>query len=394
MVCTDTSHSHYDIKARERDKSLHSQVTEVRNVLNTSATETRTLVSSEFGTVRSDIEQVAVKVAVSQEGLQKTIQTSHDHLYREVSHAGLQASHGIERIQNDLRDTNILVQRNREHTIQELLQLNQSIKNIDSMLSRVLLLYSEREEALLDCSLAQHPRLEGIMLSLLMMKSSLVSALSELKSKSSLDISDEEIEFLLNEFENLVAFSHEASALRIRQRCIKTISEDWPSRGYINHTSMARDYALDVDSFSQPTVTRRGRLRTLSHADASGTLKLSFENRAGGVNGRPSSILNATFSYIPNIDIHKTGVFVTFRKEMRMGLNPSINRSLRVIRNLYHDDSTYGQLLEVLVDDDLHGLQRMLSLGQIRPWDTYYEDLNLLHVCRQLLAYCVGTVQS
>ena len=131
MVCTDTSHSHYAIKARERDESLHSQVTEVRNVLDTSATETRTLVSSEVRTVRSDIEEVAVKVAISQEGLQKDIQTSHDHLCQEISHAGVQNfSYGIERIQNDLRDTNLLMQRDRQHTMQEILHLNQSIKNI------------------------------------------------------------------------------------------------------------------------------------------------------------------------------------------------------------------------------------------------------------------------
>lgn len=375
-------HSQYDIKARERDKSLHSQVTEVRNVLDTSATETRTLVSSEFSTVQSNVEQVAVKVAISQEELQTNIQTSHDHLYQEVSLAGVQTSHGIKKIQNDLRDTNLLVQRNRQHTMQEILQLNQSVKNIDSMLSQVLLLYSERGENLLECSLAQHPRLEGIMLSLLMMKSSLVSAISELKSKSSLDTSDEEIDFLLNEFENLVAFSHDASALRIRQRCIKAEGEEQPPRGRTRHTSMASSYALDVDSFSRPTVTRREPLRRLSHADALGILKLSFENRAGDVNGRSESILNATFSYVPNPDMHRIGVYAAFRKEIQMGLNPSIKRSLRVIRVFDYYDSTYDQLNDVLRADDLHGLQRMLSCGQLRPWDQDWDGWNLLTVCQ------------
>ena len=382
ISCTDASHSQYDIKARERDKSLHSQVTEVRNALNTSATGTRSLVSSEVSTVRSDIEQVAVKVASSQEALQKNIQTSHEHLFQEVSHAGVQTFHGIERLQNDVRHTNLLVQRNRQHTMQEILQLNQSIRNLDSMLSQVLFLYSGREESLLNCSLAQHPRLEGLMLSLLMMKSSVVSAISELKSKSSLDISNEEIDFLLNEFEYLVAFSHDASALRIRQRCIKAEGEDGLSRRWTNHTSMSGNYALDVDSFSQPTVMRRERLRTLTHADAAGTLKLSFENRAGDVNGRPSSILNATCSYIPNIDVHKTGVSAAFRKEMRMGLNPSIKRSLRVNRVFDIRDSTFVQLIRVLKDDNLYGLQRMLTCGQIRPWDQVVGGDNLLTVCQ------------
>ena len=394
LVCTDASHSQYDIKARERSKSLHSQVTEVRNVLDASTTETRNLLSSGVGTVRSDIEQVAAKVAISQEGLQTNIQTSHHHLYQEVSHAGVQTSHGIEKIQNDLRDTNLLVQRNRQHTMQEFLQLNQSIKNIDSMLSQVLSLYSEREESFLDFSLAQHPDLEGIMFSLLMMKSSLISAISKLKSKSSLDINEEETEFLLNEFENLVAFSHDASALRIRQRCIKAAGEDRPSCGCSNYTSMKQGYVLDVDSFSQPTVTQRERLRRLYHADASGILKLSFENRAGDINGRPASVLNASFSYIPNINVHKTGVYAAFRKEMRMGLNPSIKRSLRVFRKLNWDDSIYWQLKHVLIFDDLHGLLRMLSCGQIRPWDQDYDGWNLLTVCQSLLAYCVGFVQG
>ena len=382
LVCTDASHSQYDIKARERDKSLHSQMTEVRNVLDTTATETRTLVSSEFGTVRSDIKQVAANVAIGQEGLQNYIQTSHDHLYGEVSNARVQTSRGIESIQNDLRDVNFLVQHDQQHTMQEILQLNQSIKNIDSMLSQVLSLYSEREESLPNCSLAQHSRLEGLMLSLFMMKSSLVSALSELKSNSSLDISEEETEFLLSEFENLVALSHEASALRIRQRSIKAEGEDRPSRGYINHTSMARNYALDVDSFSHPIVTRREPLRTLSQADALGRLTLTFENRAGDIDGRPTSVLNATFSYVPNVDVQNIGLYATFRKEIRMGLNPSIKRSLRVIRVFEYGDSTYHQLLKVLQEDDLHGLQHMLSCGQIRPWDQNWGGWNLLSVCQ------------
>ena len=373
-------------------------MTEVCNALDTSATETKNLVSSEVGTVRSDIEQVAVKVAHTQEGLQANIQSSHDHICQAVSHAGIRTSHGIERIQNDLRDTDLLMQRNMQqnqhHTMQEFLQLNQGIKTINSMQSQVLsLLYSQYEGSLLDYSLARHPLLEGLMFSLLMMKSSLVSAISELKSKSSLDISEEETEFLLNEVENLVAFSHDASALRIRQRCIKAEGEDWPSRRCTNHTSMTQNYALDVDSFSQPTVTRRARLRTLRHANTSGILKLSFQNRAGDVNGRPASILNATFSYIPKIDVHNTGLYATFRKEMRMGLNPSINRSLRVIRIFQKNaDSTYERLVNVLKADNLHGLQCMLSCGQIRPWDQNWCGWNLLTVCQELLAYCIGFV--
>ena len=351
-------------------------------MLDTTATETRTLVTSEFGTVRSDIKQVATKVATGQEGLQKYIQTSHDHLYEEVLNARAQTSHGMESIQNDLRDVNLLVQHDQQHTMQEVLQLNQSIRNIDSMLSQVLSLYSKREESLSNCSLAQHSHLEGLMLSLLMMKSSLVSALSELKSKSSLDISEEETEFLLSEFENLVAFSHEASALRIRQRSMKAEGEDQSSHGCINHTTTARNYALDVDSFSQPAVTRRKRLRALSHVNSSGILKFGFENRTGVVNGQHTSILNAYFSYIPKFGVHDTGIDATFRKEMQSGLNPSIKRSLRLIRVFHYGDSTYCRLLKVLQEDDLHGLQRMLSCGHIRPWDQNWGGWNLLNVCQ------------
>ena len=221
------------------------------------------------------------------------------------------------------------------------------------------------------------------MLSLLMMKSSLVSALSELKSESFLEISEEETEFLLSEFENLVAFSHEASALRIRQRSIKAEGEDGPSRGCVNHRSMARNYALDVDSLSQSTVTRRGRLRTLSHADASGTLELRFENKACDLNGRPASVLKASFSYVPNQNVHRTGLYATFQKEIRMGLNPSIERSLRVFRIFPKDmDGTCIGPLELLQADDLNGLQRMLSYGQVRPWDQGWYGWNLLSVCQ------------
>ena len=65
------------------------------------------------------------------------------------------------------------------------------------MLSQALLLYSEREESLLESSLAQHPVLTGIMLVVIDNEIKPCLCAFELKSNSSLDISEEEIDFLL-----------------------------------------------------------------------------------------------------------------------------------------------------------------------------------------------------
>ena len=74
-------------------------------------------------------------------------------------------------------------------------------------------------------ALAQHSRLDSIMLSFMLMRSSLYSVVSQLNSAVSENVSKDAARFLVDEYEKLVAFGHEASALR-RRRSFEGLDDD------------------------------------------------------------------------------------------------------------------------------------------------------------------------
>lgn len=73
-------HRQHDITNRERAEELHAQSTSVRSDWQTSVTETKHLVSTKFGTVRSGIEEATSTMALRQEGLQNNLRIGTDEL--------------------------------------------------------------------------------------------------------------------------------------------------------------------------------------------------------------------------------------------------------------------------------------------------------------------------
>ena len=92
-------------------------------------------------------------------------------------------------------------------------------------------------------------------------------------------------------------------------------------------------------------------------------------------------MVDTSSHFTPNINVHSTGVFAFFRKEMQMASKLSISRTLREIRQFVYEDDQIGRpLFSALRQDDLPTVQLMLSSGQIRPWDRDSDGLNLLKV--------------
>ena len=106
-----------------------------------------------------------------------------------------------------------MVPMDRPHTHQRM--LNRGSRHLESILS-LSSLRLEPQGKRPRSILAQHPNLNSIMLSLMLMRSSLYCAVSQLDSTVPAKISEKALTFLLDEFEQLVAFGHEASALRSR----------------------------------------------------------------------------------------------------------------------------------------------------------------------------------
>lgn len=101
------------------------------------------------------------------------------------------------------------------------------------------------------------------MLSLMLMRSNIYSAVSQSKSVLPAKVSRDAETFLLDEFENLVAFGHEASTLRSHQSFDGMDDDKDPLQLFAAHTSTLRNYSLDIDKFSVTSVTSKKQWRTL-----------------------------------------------------------------------------------------------------------------------------------
>ncbi len=333
------------------------------------------MVSSELSTIRTSIDQVASKVTLGQDEIQTSLRMSHDHLRSEVSQTGRKSSRGLKAIRNEVQYVNLLANRAQRQSRQHQRRLYSGISHLESMLSQLSSVRLESQGRGLKSALAQHSRLDSIMLSLMLIRSSLHCAVSQRNSVITAKIPEEAVKFLLDEFEQLVAFGHEASAMRTRQSLDKFDGDERP-------TSTLCDYSLNVDSFSTTSVTPRRQWRTLSHLSTVGRLELRFEERIGDCNGMPTAMLNAPFHFAPNRDVHSTGVFASFKKEMQMARKPFIGRTLREIRHIpgLNQDDSAKPIITALSNDDVPSVQRMLSLGQVRPWDEDWGGRNFLEV--------------
>ena len=302
-----------------------------------SAIETRSFLSTEVNNVRNSIEEVNVEVLNTRDTLQADLN-------------------------------------------QKLQKLERNVTNLESMLS---LLSLKQRELRIPSSLsasAQHSNLEAMMLSLTMMKSSLDSAIANLRSESSTRLSDDQICLLLNEYTNLVTFCREAAAMRSGHSSRQIRRDEDRSREAADAGLISRGYYLDVSNCTEPTSTLRSQRRRIFHNSRVGRLLLTLEEETGDCNNLPTSVVGVSFCFIPNLQVNDTGIYALFKKKMQMERGPAITRYLREIRILHDEDSTLQAFRHIADRDDLPGLQRMLSYGEIRPWDKDGRGRNLLCV--------------
>ena len=356
-------------------------MTDVRDIFQASLTETRDRISTELNTVRSGIEQVASKIILGQHESNTSQRSRYDRLHCDVLRAGRRSTRGLESIRNHIRDVSILTRRTERLNTQHRHSLSRSINDIESMLSELLIMRLEPQGNRPQPALVQQSCLDSILLSLMIMRSSLCCAISQLKSSISAKVSEDAGDFLLDEFEKLVIFVREASELHNRQSFNWVNGDDKRLSQSTTHSTTSHNYSMNADKFRFLNVTSKKQWQILTYFSALGHLEVRLEVKAGARNLRPTSTVIASFHFTPNLNVHTTGVFAFFRREIQTASKPSISRTLREIRQITRDDDLVGRpLVTALINDDLTCVQTMLSSGQIRPWDQDWGGRNLLRV--------------
>ena len=366
-----------DLATRERDEVLYTQVMEARNDLKSSAAVTKSLVTTHFGAIGDSVEQIASQAASGHAELQTEIRHGHHSIRQHVTLTQRQGCRKIESLQKDFRNMRSSTRKAQLNHSRELLRLDHSIHRLDSILSGLSSLHVSSEEAESRSALVQHSGLEGMMLSLMLMRTSLHDAVSNLRSKQQIKISKDGVDLLLAEYQDLAAFCHEAAAIRINRRSGRFGAESGKLKTPSVHRSMSTEYSVAIDSLTRSESGPQYRRSTRSYFNSLGHLTLKFLEEIEDYEGLPTKIVGASFLFIPSMDVHSTGVYASFQNQMRTAQNPSIARVLREIRGFRPEAIT------AFVHDDLPTIRNMLSSGHIRPWDVCncrYGNCNMIDV--------------
>ena len=352
-----------DLAARERDEVLHTQVMEARNDVKLSAALTKSLVTTHFSAIGNSVEQIASQAASEHTGLQVEIRHGHDSIRQHVSLTQRQGCQKIKSLQKDFRNMQSSTRKAQRNHSRELLRLDHSIHRLDTILSGLSTLHVSSEGAGSRSALIQHSGLEAMMLSLMLMRTSLYDAVSNLRSEEHSKISKDGVDLLLAEYQDLVAFCHEAAAIRINRSSDRLRGESGELKTLSVHRSMSTEYSVAIESLTRSESGLKYRWYTKSYLNTIGHLTLKFLEETGDYEGLPTKIVGASFLFIPSMDVHSTGVYASFQNQVKTAENPSIARVLREVRTIC------GEAMEAFHNDNLPAIQNMLSNGHIRPWD-------------------------
>ena len=333
---------------------------------------------SESATMQTVLGQAVDKIARGQDSLHMNVQVIQDNICEQILRSGDTSVRDLGMIRGDIRRTSLIQRRNQLGVNRQLRKLNQGRSQLNSMLTQLSSLHLESQRA--DApDVAHYSGLENMAFLLVQMRDSVNQMISDLQSDPLLKVSDGEVKFFLEEFERLVTFCSERGAVRNPYLAISDDDQGFKPK---NSAAKTASYSLGTDIRSLPKTTQRSYQRRKLHCSSLGRLEIQFEEIIGDSDDLPTTVQRASLRFMPDGDTHSTGIYASFRKDLRMAQSPCITRSLREVRVVQWDAEI--QLHQALVKDDLPALQRMLSTGQIKPWDMFFQG-NLIEVrCQSL----------
>lgn len=304
-----TNARHHDITARENGKTLQGQISDVRNAIQASAAETEVQISTESTTIQTSLGQAAEKLTRGQDSLHMNMRVTQDNICGQVSQFENTNLQAIGTIRADIRRTSLVNRRNQQRVNRQLRKLNQGRSQLTSMLTQLSSLHLASQKADTPDA-AQYQGLEDMAFLLIQMRESLNRLVFDLQSNSLLKVSDGDIDFFLEEFERLVTFCSESGSFPKHG----FTNRDDGQRLRLNRSATNSGYSLGIESRPLPKTMKRSYLRRKSHQSRLGRLEVQFEEIIGDYEDLPTTIQRSSFHFMPNRDVHSTGIYASFRK--------------------------------------------------------------------------------
>lgn len=350
------------------------------STLQSSVTANGVLITNELKAVQAGVDQIASKVTTGYARFEANRRTAQNVIDQRVLQISQNNTRGFGKLEGDFRRTKLLIRRTQLQNMRQLRKLNYGKRQLDEALSQLLSLQLRTHDSDAEADFTEYPEVEAIAYALVQMRPHLNDLIAELRSDSRREISDDMFAFLIDEFQRLVTYCNQSAASRV---CDGDTDPEDQRLKLMRSATMRPDYSMGLDDVPSQQAMRRRHEKRARHESNKGFLELHFEERVGDCNGRPTTTQRASFRFLPNSFTQDIGVYASFCESIQMTRKPYISRSLREIRLFQTKDEVHQKLEVALEQCDVSAIQRMLSLGQIRPWDhfeTWEYEHNLLEV--------------
>lgn len=292
----------------------------------------------------------------------------------QIMQARTQASRGFHTISKDLKRTRIYHQR-QNIQFQDALrsQVRQGMDELRSTFASLAPSDSSRG-ILRDIAFPNQGtvQLQDCVLPLILLKPKLTRALAVLAADSSMDVSRTECDYLLSEFDKVLAASHEASAASIRGDASlkeKTTSSNYHctpaelSQAIISNDMKPLKGPHDGDKSLHSKRQQVFSRRIYWDRSDESPIYFTVANESGPENYNLVKILSTCF--IPVQKICQLGILVQFRTSMISAANPQIDRLIRVFNVLDREHEAFTACLR----GDVVTLRKLLTSRKITLWD-------------------------
>ena len=225
---------------------------------------------------------------------------------------------------------------------------------------------------------------------LMLVEDTFFRSLSEVSDDRSSGFREDNFEWVFDEFSNLLAASHEASASAIRKRPLrsKTNEASWtPLSSNCSTRAISTPEAASSSGSDTQELLSVQKLSKMFRIISTGLLSIKLTT---GASHGSSKITTAAFTFIPAYEICKEGVSVTLGRTSVTVRNPSIARSI-ISFNVVPGEAP---IFDAIIYNDIGKVQELFSSKQASPHDRNSEGTTLLGVSPNLLEKYLSLLTS
>jgi len=379
------------LSGRRNEITIRNQISLARDDIRNLAVANQASHADSVDLVCQAITQSAGSTSTSIESLQRENRTSasaisaqlrsfqHDVKQDASDHSSL-----IQSFQREVRnDARMRLRRDRIQ-FNRTMRMNSDVRQMKSMLARFATINIRGEDR--QTQAINGVNVETLTIPLMLMKSKFYALITPLFGNGSEHGYKEDAQFLLQEFNALLAASHEVSARSLRDKQRKPHNS--PIRGCnSSETGIDSQHLGGQNSAGQVTAAARlplvRRQRFCGCSCTPGKLIVSIEKRQAS-EGSGGAIVRAGFEFTPQYALSRKGLSVIFEKAIQASMYPTISRRIRTFNVIPGDHPIY----RAVFNDDLGAFRYFLADGIVKPWDRTEPGDSLIQV-RFLTAYVV-----